>query len=144
MAAQVDAGLARASCAHRLLTCLTPACYLTLQVDAALSAEQLCLTLQPAFQQEKWQWAYLLRMAMTFMPAILGRSDDLYKLPWNCLAVRTRMVQLADLGLWFLTESCSLFTKAPTLNSLSEQHAHSSNVDCVNWSWAAFQPQPSC
>eukprot|EP00891_Asterochloris_glomerata_P006379 jgi/Astpho2/6379/Aster-06042 len=49
------------------------------QVDAALSAGQLRQSLQPAFQQKQWQWAYLLRMAMTFMPATLGRSDDLRK-----------------------------------------------------------------
>eukprot|EP00891_Asterochloris_glomerata_P001733 jgi/Astpho2/1733/Aster-04155 len=29
-------------------------------------------------------------MAMTFMPATLGRSDDLRKLPWSCLALRTQ------------------------------------------------------
>ena len=61
-----------------------------LQVDAALSAGQLRQTLQTAFQQKQWQWAYLLRMAMTFMPATLGRSDDLHKLPWSCLALRTQ------------------------------------------------------
>ena len=27
---------------------------------------------------------------MTFMPATLGRSDDLRKLPWSCLALRTQ------------------------------------------------------
>eukprot|EP00891_Asterochloris_glomerata_P008502 jgi/Astpho2/8502/Aster-05543 len=42
------------------------------------------------FQQKQWQWAYLLRVAMTFMPATLGRSDDLRKLPWSCLALRTQ------------------------------------------------------
>ena len=47
-------------------------------------------SLQAAFQQKQWQWAYLLRMAMTFMPATLGRSDDLRKLPWSCLALRTQ------------------------------------------------------
>ena len=31
--------------------------------------------------------AYPLRKAMSFMPATLGCSDDLYKLPWNCLAL---------------------------------------------------------
>ena len=61
-----------------------------LQVDAALSAEQLRQSLQAAFQQKQWQWAYLLRMARTFMPATLGRSDDLRKLPWSCLALRTQ------------------------------------------------------
>eukprot|EP00891_Asterochloris_glomerata_P009612 jgi/Astpho2/9612/Aster-03884 len=60
------------------------------QVDAALSAGQLRQSLQAAFQQKQWQWAYLLRMAMTFMPATLGRSDDLRKLPWSCLALRTQ------------------------------------------------------
>eukprot|EP00891_Asterochloris_glomerata_P003555 jgi/Astpho2/3555/Aster-06465 len=60
------------------------------QVDAALSAGQLRQSLQTAFQQKQWQWAYLLRMAMTFMPATLGRSDDLRKLPWSCLALRTQ------------------------------------------------------
>ena len=70
--------------------CLTPACCLHLQVDAALSAGQLRQSLQTAFQQKQWQWAYLLRMAMTFMPATLGRSDDLRKLPWSCLALRTQ------------------------------------------------------
>ena len=63
-------------------------CTLPLQVDAALSAEQLRQSLQTAFQQKDWRWAYLLRMAMTFMPATLGRSDDLRKLPWSCLALR--------------------------------------------------------
>ena len=58
--------------------------------DAALSAGQLRQSLQTAFQQKQWQWAYLLRMAMTFMPATLGRSDDLRKLPWSCLALRTQ------------------------------------------------------
>ena len=29
-------------------------------------------------------------MAMTFMPATLGRSDDLRKLPWSCPALRTQ------------------------------------------------------
>eukprot|EP00891_Asterochloris_glomerata_P008661 jgi/Astpho2/8661/Aster-05134 len=72
------------------MACLTPACCLHLQVDAALSAEQLCQSLQAAFQQKQWQWTYLLRMAMTFMPATLGRSDDLRKLPWSCLALRTQ------------------------------------------------------
>ena len=65
-------------------------CCLNVQVDAALSAGQLCQSLQKAFQQKQWQWAYLLRMAMTFMPATLGRSDDLRKLPWSCLALRTQ------------------------------------------------------
>eukprot|EP00891_Asterochloris_glomerata_P009159 jgi/Astpho2/9159/Aster-07803 len=60
------------------------------QVDAALSAGQLRQSLQKAFQQKQWQWACLLRMAMTFMPATLGRSDDLRKLPWSCLALRTQ------------------------------------------------------
>eukprot|EP00891_Asterochloris_glomerata_P004214 jgi/Astpho2/4214/Aster-05178 len=60
------------------------------QVDAALSAGQLRQSLQTAFQQKQWRWAYLLRMAMTFMPATLGRSDDLRKLPWSCLALRTQ------------------------------------------------------
>ena len=27
---------------------------------------------------------------MTFMPATLGRSDDLRKLPWSCLALRSQ------------------------------------------------------
>ena len=63
---------------------------LNLQVDAALSAEQLRQSLQTAFWQRTWQWAYLLRMAMTFMPATLGHSDDLCKLPWSCLALRTQ------------------------------------------------------
>ena len=61
-------------------------CCLNVQVDAALSAGRLRQSLQKAFQQKQWQWAYLLRMAMTFMPATLGRSDDLRKLPWSCLA----------------------------------------------------------
>ena len=65
-------------------------CCLNVQVDAALSAGQLCQSLQAAFQQKQWQWACLLRMAMTFMPATLGRSDDLRKLPWSCLALRTQ------------------------------------------------------
>eukprot|EP00891_Asterochloris_glomerata_P003258 jgi/Astpho2/3258/Aster-08025 len=60
------------------------------QVDAARSTGQLCQSLQTAFQQKQWQWAYLLRVAMTFMPATLGRSDDLRKLPWSCLALRTQ------------------------------------------------------
>ena len=89
VAAQVGTGLVRASCANRMMACLTPACCLHLQVDAALSAGQLRQSLQAAFQQKQWQWAYLLRMAMTFMPATLGRSDDLRKLPWSCLALRT-------------------------------------------------------
>ena len=90
VAAQVGTGLVRASCADRMMACLTPACCLHLQVDAALSAGQLRQSLQAAFQQKQWQWAYLLRMAMTFMPATLGRSDDLRKLPWSCLALRTQ------------------------------------------------------
>ena len=90
VAAQVGIGLVRASCANRVMACLTPACCLHLQVDAALSAGQLRQSLQTAFQQKQWQWAYLLRMAMTFMPATLGRSDDLRKLPWSCLALRTQ------------------------------------------------------
>ena len=61
-----------------------------LQVDAALSAKQLRQSLQTAVQQKQWQWTYLLRIAMTFMPATLGRSDDLRKLPWSCLALRTQ------------------------------------------------------
>ena len=65
-------------------------CCLNLQVDAALSAGQLRQSLQTAFQQKQWQWTHLLRMAMTFMPATLGRSDDLRKLPWSCLALRTQ------------------------------------------------------
>ena len=65
-------------------------CCLNLQVDAALSAGQLRQSLQTAFQQKQWQWTYLLRVAMTFMPATLGRSDDLRKLPWSCLALRTQ------------------------------------------------------
>ena len=69
---------------HASSCCLDP------QVDAALSAGQLRQSLQTAFQQKQWQWAYLLRMAMTFMPATLGRSDDLRKLPWSCLALRTQ------------------------------------------------------
>eukprot|EP00891_Asterochloris_glomerata_P006974 jgi/Astpho2/6974/Aster-01831 len=60
------------------------------QVDAALSAGQLRQSLQTAFQQKQWQWAFLLRTAMTFMPATLGRSDALRKLPWSCLALRTQ------------------------------------------------------
>ena len=90
VAAQVGIGLVRASCASRVMACLTPACCLHLQVDAALSAGQLRQSLQAAFQQKQWQWAYLLRMAMTFMPATLGRSDDLRKVPWSCLALRTQ------------------------------------------------------
>ena len=90
VAAQVGTGLVRAWCANRMMVCLTPACCLHLQVDAALSAGQLRQSLQTAFQQKQWQWAYLLRMAMTFMPATLGRSDDLRKLPWSCLALRTQ------------------------------------------------------
>ena len=81
VAAQVGIGLIRASCANSMMACLTPACCLHLQVDAALSAGQLCQSLQTAFQQKQWQWAYLLRMAMTSMPATLGRSNDLRKLP---------------------------------------------------------------
>ena len=69
---------------HASSCCLNP------QVDAALSAEQLRQSLQTAFQQKQWQWTYLLRMAMTFMPATLGRSDDLRKLLWSCLALRTQ------------------------------------------------------
>ena len=72
------------------MACLTPACCLHLQVDAALSAGQLRQSLQTAFLQKQWQWAFLLRMAMTFMSATLGRSDDLRKLPWSCLALRTQ------------------------------------------------------
>ena len=90
VAAQVGIGLFRASCANRMMACLTPACCLHLQVDAALSAGQLRQSLLTAFQQKQWQWTYLLRMAMTFMPATLGRSDDLRKLPWSCLALRTQ------------------------------------------------------
>ena len=90
VAAQVGTGLVRASCANRMMAYLTPACCLHLQVDAALSAGQLCQSLLTAFQQKQWQWTYLLRMAMTFMPATLGRSDDLRKLPWSCLALRTQ------------------------------------------------------
>ena len=90
VAAQVGNDLVRASCANRVVACLTPACCLNLQVDAALSAGQLRQSLQAAFQQKQWQWAFLLRMAMTFMPATLGRSDDLRKLPWSCLALRTQ------------------------------------------------------
>eukprot|EP00891_Asterochloris_glomerata_P004264 jgi/Astpho2/4264/Aster-05214 len=60
------------------------------QVDAALSAGQLRQSLQAAFLQKQWQWAFLLRMAMTFMSATLARSDDLRKLPWSCLALRTQ------------------------------------------------------
>ena len=89
VAAQVGIGLVRAYCA-RMMACLTLDCCLHLQVDAALSAEQLRQSLQAAFQQKQWQWACLLRMAMTFMPATLGRSDDLRKLPWSCLALRTQ------------------------------------------------------
>ena len=44
----------------------------------------------PVPASKQWQWAYLLRMAMTFMPATMGRSDDLRKLPWSCLALRTQ------------------------------------------------------
>ena len=84
--------------------CLTPACCLHLQVDAALSAGQLRQSLQTAFQQKQWQWAYLLRMAMTFMPVTLGRSDDLRKLPWSCLALRTQdnvgLIALCGNPLW--------------------------------------------
>ena len=76
VAAQVGVGLVRAYCANRMMACLTPACCLHLQVDAALSARQLRQSLQAAFQQKQWQWTYLLRMAMTFMPATLGRSDQ--------------------------------------------------------------------
>ena len=90
VAAQVGTGLVRASCANRVMASLTPPCCLHLQVDAALSAGQLRQSLLTAFQQKQWQWAYLLRMAMTFMPATLGRSDDLRKLPWSCLALRTQ------------------------------------------------------
>ena len=90
VAAQVGIGLVRASSAHRMVACPTPACCLNLQVNAALSAEQLRQSLRTAFQQKTWQWAYLLRTAMTFMPATLGRSDDLRKLPWSCLALRTQ------------------------------------------------------
>ena len=90
VAAQVSIGLVRACCANRMMACLTPSCCLHLQVDAALSAEQLRQSLQAAFQQKQWQWTYLLRMAMAFMPATLGRSDDLRKLPWSCLALRTQ------------------------------------------------------
>ena len=90
VAAQVGTGLVRASCANRVMACLTPPICLHLLVDAALSAGQLRQSLLRAFQQKQWQWAYLLRMAMTFMPATLGRSDDLRKLPWSCLALRTQ------------------------------------------------------
>ena len=90
VAAQVGTGLVRAPYANIIMACLTTACCLHLQVDAALSAGQLRQSLQTAFQQKQWQWAYLLRMAMTFMPATLGRSDDLRKLPWSCLALRTQ------------------------------------------------------
>ena len=90
MAAQVGISLVRASCADRMMACLTPACCLHLQVDAALGAGQLRQSLQTASQQKQWQWAHLLRLAMTFMPATLGRSDDLRKLPWSCLALRTQ------------------------------------------------------
>ena len=90
VAAQVSIGLVRACCANRMMACLTPSCCLHLQVDAALSAEQLRQSLQAAFQQKQWQWTYLLRMAMASMPATLGRSDDLRKLPWSCLALRTQ------------------------------------------------------
>ena len=72
VAAQVGIGLVRACCANRMMACLTPACCLHLQVDAALSVEQLRQSLQAAFQQKQRQWTYLLRMAMTFMPATLG------------------------------------------------------------------------
>ena len=89
VAAQVCMDLVRASCTNRLMACPTPV-VLDLQVDAALSAEQLRQSLRAAFQQKQWQWTYLLRMAMTFMPATLGRSDDLRKLPWSCLALRTQ------------------------------------------------------
>ena len=102
VAAQVCTGLVRASFANRMMACLTPACCLHLQVDAALSAGQLRRSLQAAFQQKQWQWAYLLRMAMTFMPATLGRSDDLRKLPWSCLALRTQETW-AQCPLW---QSC--------------------------------------
>ena len=90
VAAQVGTGLVRVSCANRMMAYLTPACCLHLQVDAALSAGQLRQSLLTAFQRKQWQWTYLLRMAMTFMPATLGRSDDLRKLPWSCLALRTQ------------------------------------------------------
>ena len=66
-------------------------CALPLQVDAALSAEQLRQSLRTAFEQKDWRRAYLLRMAMTSMPATLGRSDDLRKLPWSCLALRPQV-----------------------------------------------------
>ena len=60
-----------------------------LQVDAALSAEQFRQSLRTASQQWQSQWACLLRMAVTCMPATSGRSgDDLRKLPWSCLALR--------------------------------------------------------
>ena len=59
-------------------------------MDAALSAEQLRQSLQTAFQQKTWQWAFLLRTAVTFLPATLGRFDDLRKLPWSCLAPMTQ------------------------------------------------------
>ena len=49
VAAQVGIGLVRTSCANRVMACLTPACCLHLQVDAALSAGQLCQSLQAAF-----------------------------------------------------------------------------------------------
>ena len=52
VAAQVGIGLVRASCANRVMACLTPACCLHLQVDAALSAGQLCQSLQAAFPAE--------------------------------------------------------------------------------------------
>ena len=63
-------------------------CKLPLQVDAALSAGQLRQSLRTAFQRKNWRWSYLLRMAMCFMLATLGRSDNLRKLPWSCLALR--------------------------------------------------------
>ena len=98
VAAQVGIDLVRACCADGMMACLTPACCLHLQVDAALSAGQLRQSQQAAFQQKQWQWAYLLRMAMTFMPATLGRSDDLRKLPWS-LALGRRIMS-AQCPLW--------------------------------------------
>ena len=46
--------LVRASCTNRLMACPTPV-VLDLQVDAALSAEQLRQSLRAAFQQKQWQ-----------------------------------------------------------------------------------------
>eukprot|EP00891_Asterochloris_glomerata_P004459 jgi/Astpho2/4459/Aster-00068 len=94
------------------------------QVEAALSAKQLRQSLQAAFQQQQWQWTYLLRMAMMFMPATLGRSDDLRKLPWSCLALRTQDVvgPVPSVAILFSTETIASVLLHPRLRK-SNCHA---------------------